>query len=384
MEPRLFGVSAKFGPTFLAIIPVSRPDRTWLSQVHKFEASPSIIRFRAPAARPSRYQNSFSLSQQARSLHASRQLSQEISGQASSSKSAESDPYTSPKNEAPAVSSEASQPDQPTKSWGPSKPSQSRTKPPFKPRSYKQSSETRTSNIVKREASSSTDSRAFKGVFDERPKGPIPGEPQSKVALWKAQKAANKEKYPDGWRPRKRLSPDALAGIRALNAQFPEVYTTAALAQKFEVSPEVIRRILRSKWQPTGEEEEDRQERWFRRGKTVWEHKAALGIKPPQKWRREGVARDPSYHAWRKDAIQHNRDTEEREDQNIRRSYGGRSGKGAVQHKGDTEEREDQKVRRSYGGRSGKGAVQHKGNTEEREDGKVRRSYGGRSGKGQS
>ncbi|KAH7320955.1 hypothetical protein B0I35DRAFT_407975 [Stachybotrys elegans] len=117
---------------------------------------------------------------------------------------------------------------------------------------------------------------------------------------WMIQKEALKQKFPEGWNPQKRLSPDALTGIRALNAQFPDVYTTEALANKFEVSAEAIRRILRSKWQPSAKEEEERQERWFKRGVQVWERKAALGIKPPKKWRREGVVRDPDFHRWSK------------------------------------------------------------------------------------
>ena len=113
---------------------------------------------------------------------------------------------------------------------------------------------------------------------------------------WQIQKAVLKSKFPEGWNPRKRLSPDALAGIRALQQQFPEEYTTEVLAQKFEVSPEAIRRILKSKWMPSPEEEINRQERWFGRGKKVWERWAALGKKPPNRWRREGVVRDPSWN----------------------------------------------------------------------------------------
>ncbi|KAL5089738.1 hypothetical protein Trisim1_005133 [Trichoderma cf. simile WF8] len=130
---------------------------------------------------------------------------------------------------------------------------------------------------------------------------------------WQVQKAALKEKFPEGWQPRKRLSPDALAGIRALNAQFPDVYTTDALADKFQVSREAIRRILKSNWRPSVDEEEDRQQRWFKRGKQVWEQKAALGIKPPQRWRMEGIARDPAYHEWSKKASQREQEWEEEE-----------------------------------------------------------------------
>ncbi|KAF4123693.1 Neugrin [Geosmithia morbida] len=135
--------------------------------------------------------------------------------------------------------------------------------------------------------------------------------PAGKVENWRVQKEALKTKFPEGWRPRKRLSPDALAGIRALNAQFPEVYTTQTLSDKFEVSPENIRRILKSRWRPSEEEEEDRRERWERRGRSVWEMKAALGVKPPRRWREEGIVRDPSYHVRRSETAQRERSREE-------------------------------------------------------------------------
>jgi len=118
---------------------------------------------------------------------------------------------------------------------------------------------------------------------------------------WKVQKAALKEKFPEGWQPRKKLSPDALAGIRALHAEFPEIYTTEELASKFEVSAESIRRILRSKWMPSADEEMDRQERWFNRGKKVWSRWAELGKKPPRRWRAEGIVRDPIWNEKRGD-----------------------------------------------------------------------------------
>lgn len=110
---------------------------------------------------------------------------------------------------------------------------------------------------------------------------------------WLKQKKALKEKFPEGWRPPKRLSPDALEGIRVLHQQFPDMYTTEALAEKFEVSPEAIRRILRAKWEPTAEEEEDRQRRWFNRGVSVWQRYAELGRQPPRRWREAGVEASP-------------------------------------------------------------------------------------------
>ncbi|KAI1210301.1 uncharacterized protein F4807DRAFT_59913 [Annulohypoxylon truncatum] len=113
---------------------------------------------------------------------------------------------------------------------------------------------------------------------------------------WRIQKEALKKKFPEGWKPRKRLSPDALDGIRALHAQFPDHFTTEVLADKFMVSVEAIRRILRGNWQPSPEEDEERQRRWFSRGKNIWSQMAAIGRKPPRKWRQEGIVRDPIWN----------------------------------------------------------------------------------------
>lgn len=80
---------------------------------------------------------------------------------------------------------------------------------------------------------------------------------------WQIQKSALQDKFQEGWNPRKKLSPDALEGIRAIHAQYPEKYTSEVLAAKFEVSVESIRRILKSKWRPKEAEEADRQLRWY-------------------------------------------------------------------------------------------------------------------------
>ncbi|EAQ84017.1 hypothetical protein CHGG_10421 [Chaetomium globosum CBS 148.51] len=120
-------------------------------------------------------------------------------------------------------------------------------------------------------------------------------EPKTKEP-WRIQKEALAKKFPEGWKPRKKLSPDALVGIRMLHQQFPDEYTTETLAQKFEVSPEAIRRILKAKWVADPETEVERQARWHNRGKQVWTKWAALGKKPPRKWRAEGIVRDPIWN----------------------------------------------------------------------------------------
>ncbi|SPO03479.1 uncharacterized protein DNG_06162 [Cephalotrichum gorgonifer] len=127
-------------------------------------------------------------------------------------------------------------------------------------------------------------------ALDAPPDADVDVDPKPAKQTWQAQKAALAKKFPLGWSPPKRLSPDALSGLRALHAQFPETYTTPALADLFGISPEAVRRILKSKWSPeAGEEEEERRERWVRRGVRVWEGLSAKGMKVPRRWREEGV-----------------------------------------------------------------------------------------------
>ena len=115
---------------------------------------------------------------------------------------------------------------------------------------------------------------------------------KSRIGPWAIQKRALKEKFGEqGWMPRKRLSPDALEGIRTLHAQYPETYSTPVLAERFKVSPEAIRRILKSKWRPSEPEEEERKRRWEKRGENIWTEMNEKGIKPPKKWREKGISR---------------------------------------------------------------------------------------------
>lgn len=119
-------------------------------------------------------------------------------------------------------------------------------------------------------------------VSDYRPREP-----------WQVQKSALKAKFgPSGWSPRKRLSPDAIEGIRALHAQYPDKYTTPILAERFQVSSEAVRRILKSKWRANEEEESERRQRWDKRGAAIWSRLVETGIKPPKKWREMGIGRN--------------------------------------------------------------------------------------------
>jgi hypothetical protein len=93
------------------------------------------------------------------------------------------------------------------------------------------------------------------------------------------------------WNPRKKLSPDTMEGIRHLHQTQPDKFTTPVLAEHFKVSPEAIRRILKSKWQPSDAEYEARMLRWDKRGERIWSNLVEMGVKPPKRWRDMGVGR---------------------------------------------------------------------------------------------
>jgi len=133
-------------------------------------------------------------------------------------------------------------------------------------------------------------SKDLKGAKDYDKKTKMSDEDKPKRENWQIQKSANLAKFGDTtWQPRKRLSPDTLEGIRALHASDPAIYSTETLSSQFAVSPENIRRILKSKWRPNNEEREEREKRWERRGVRKWTEMAELGEKPPRRWREMGV-----------------------------------------------------------------------------------------------
>ncbi|AET40829.1 mitochondrial ribosome assembly protein RRG9 Ecym_6458 [Eremothecium cymbalariae DBVPG len=86
---------------------------------------------------------------------------------------------------------------------------------------------------------------------------------------WKKQKLALNKKFKgEQWNPTKKLSRDEIESVRMLKRQYPNM-TTKQLGSYFKVSPESVRRILKSKWQPTEDEMLNVQERWKRRGKRI-------------------------------------------------------------------------------------------------------------------
>lgn len=111
---------------------------------------------------------------------------------------------------------------------------------------------------------------------------------------WAKHRASLKAKFPEGWAPPHKLSRAAMDGLRALHAHDPDTFATPVLADKFRISPEAVRRILRSKWEPTTEQR-DRllvRERRFRQNRGARPRSGAAehsGVGPEEvpKWKKK-------------------------------------------------------------------------------------------------
>lgn len=145
-------------------------------------------------------------------------------------------------------------------------------------------------NIAKSRNHGETKKPSFRNWRDPKSR-PSPGQqsqlqpPQKKKnrEAWQVQKDTLQEKFKGGWNPQKKLSPDAVDGIRHLHAMKPNEFTTPVLAAQFKVSPEAIRRILKSNWRPSETEMEDRLKRWEKRHNKIWSQMAELGLRPKRK-----------------------------------------------------------------------------------------------------
>ncbi|QLG74222.1 hypothetical protein HG535_0G01060 [Zygotorulaspora mrakii] len=88
---------------------------------------------------------------------------------------------------------------------------------------------------------------------------------------WQKQVLALKRKFKgEKWNPSKKVSREEMESMRLLKNQFPQI-TARELSARYKVSPEAIRRVLKSKWQPSERESIRLHERWKRRGVRIKE-----------------------------------------------------------------------------------------------------------------
>lgn len=69
----------------------------------------------------------------------------------------------------------------------------------------------------------------------------------------KAHRKAIRKAFPEGWSPPRKLSREAMDILRQLHRTDPDSFSTPILAERFKISPEAVRRILKSKWEPGAE-----------------------------------------------------------------------------------------------------------------------------------
>ncbi|SGY44443.1 BQ5605_C001g00158 [Microbotryum silenes-dioicae] len=79
--------------------------------------------------------------------------------------------------------------------------------------------------------------------------------------LWLKHRQAMRERYPLGWAPPKRISREAMDLVRTMHASDPIRYSTRVLSDHFKISPEAVRRILKSRFSLDVEERERREKK---------------------------------------------------------------------------------------------------------------------------
>lgn len=119
--------------------------------------------------------------------------------------------------------------------------------------------------------STNTKSKSAKSVISFLSKNDTPSltKKSKEIPLWKRRDETTKRKIKgERWNPKKKLSKESMEKVRLLKEQMPHL-NSGDLSKHFELSPEAIRRILKSKWRPNEEENEDIQRRWKKRGEMI-------------------------------------------------------------------------------------------------------------------
>lgn len=76
---------------------------------------------------------------------------------------------------------------------------------------------------------------------------------------WKKHKEAIKERFPGGWAPPKRISREAMDLLRTAHKVDPETNSVPVLSQRFKISPEAVRRVLKSRFELDRNERDKRE-----------------------------------------------------------------------------------------------------------------------------
>ncbi|GAA5943311.1 mitochondrial ribosome assembly protein RRG9 [Sporobolomyces koalae] len=77
---------------------------------------------------------------------------------------------------------------------------------------------------------------------------------------WKKHKLALQDKFPNGWNPPKRISREAMDLVKTLHRVDPVTHSIPVLSERFKLSPEAVRRVLKSRFE-LSKDEQDKRER---------------------------------------------------------------------------------------------------------------------------
>jgi len=78
---------------------------------------------------------------------------------------------------------------------------------------------------------------------------------------WSAVRQKYKELYPNGWQPQKKLTRYQMDYLRSLRTDFPSEWTITKLSTSFGISHSAVKRILKSKFEPSQEVQERQDKR---------------------------------------------------------------------------------------------------------------------------
>jgi hypothetical protein len=71
---------------------------------------------------------------------------------------------------------------------------------------------------------------------------------------YKKHRETMRKAFPEGWSPPRKLSREAMDSLRQLHRANSSHFNVTMLSQQFKISPEAVRRILKSHWEPTYEQ----------------------------------------------------------------------------------------------------------------------------------
>lgn len=146
-------------------------------------------------------------------------------------------------------------------------------------------------------SSKATGESAFKQKLDEAEKAA-----QKKLPEWHKREESLRKRY-GLWNPTRKLSRQQMIDIRELKKSAPHL-KTVQLADHFNVNPESIRRILKSKWVPKDNELESILQRTEKRKQRSLERKTATVCPDANtsKLPSPGLQQKPAHHgAYQKD-----------------------------------------------------------------------------------